>query len=169
MDDEEDRRSVIVSEIMTPEKANFAGNIHGGYIMQICDRVAYACASRYSSRYVVTLSADKILFKQAIHVNELVTCYARINHVGRTSMEVGIKVVAEDLLTQKRRHTNSCFFTMVAVDEHLRPIPVEPLELRNETEKRRFEEAILRKEMNLTSTQEHERRKEELRGRFRKK
>jgi len=169
VDDEDDRRSVVVSEVMRPEKANFAGNIHGGYIMQMCDRVAYACAARYSSRYVVTLSVDKILFKQAIHVNELVTFYARINHVGKTSMEVGIRVVAENLLTQERRHTNSCFLTMVAVDEHLRPTPVEPLELRNEAEKRRFDEAILRKEMNLTSTQEHERRKEELRSRYPKK
>ncbi len=169
MYDDEDPRCVIVSEVMTPEKSNFAGNVHGGHILQMCDRAAYACAARYSNRYVVTLSVDHVLFKQPIHVGELVSFYASINHVGRTSMEVGIKVVAENLLTQEKRHTNSCFFTMVAVDEHLHPTPVEPLELRNETEKRRFEEAILRKEMNLSFTQEHERRKEELRSRFKPK
>jgi len=166
---EGNHRSLVVSEIMTPEKANFAGNIHGGHLIQMCDRAAYACAARYSGCYVVTLSVDQILFKQPIHVGELVTCYASINHVGKTSMEVGIKVIAENLLTQEKRHTNSCFFTMVSVDEHLRPIPTKELTLENPTEKRRFEEAILRKEMNLAFTQEHERRKEELRDKFRKK
>lgn len=169
VESENNRRSLVVSEIMTPEKANFAGNIHGGYLIEMCDRVAYACAARYSGRYVVTLSIDQILFKQPIHVGELVTCYASINHVGKTSMEVGIKAVAENLLTQEKRHANSYFFTMVAVDEHLRPTPTKALTLRNSTEKRRFEEAILRKEMNLAFTQEHERRKEELRDKFRKK
>jgi acyl-CoA hydrolase len=169
MHDEEDRRAILVSEVMTPDKANFSGNVHGGYIMEKCDRVAYACAARYSGHYAVTLSVDHILFKKPIHVGELVSFYATINHVGKTSMEVGIKVVAENLLTQEKRHTNSCFFTMVAVDENMKPTAVPSLELRNETEKRRFEEAILRKEINQSFTQEHERRKKALRSRFSKK
>jgi len=169
MHDEEDRRAILISEVMTPDKANFFGNVHGGYIMKKCDHVAYVCAARYSGHYAVTLSVDHILFKKPIHVGELVSFYATINHVGRTSMEVGIKVVAEHLLTQEKRHTNSCFFTMVAVDENMKPTAVRPLELRNETEKRRFEEAVLRKEINQSFKQEHERRKKELRSRFSQK
>ena len=85
--EDNNRRCIVVSEIMTPEKANFAGNIHGGHIMKFCDQVAYACAARYSSSYVVTLSVDKILFKQPIYVGDLVTFCATINYVGHTSME----------------------------------------------------------------------------------
>lgn len=160
------RRSLSVSEVMTPETANFAGNVHGGHIMKICDEVAYACAARYSSHYVVTLSVDQVLFKQPIHVGELVTFHATINHVGRTSMEVGIKVVAENLITREQRHTNSCYFTMVAVDENLKPTKVPTLELRTATEKRRFEEAIIRKEISAQYKQEHQRRKQALKDKF---
>ncbi len=159
----DDERSVIMSEVMTPEKANFTGNVHGGYLLSMLDRVAYACAARYSGRYVVTLSVDQVTFKQPIHVGELVSCYARINHVGRTSMVIGIKVVAENLQSHEKRHTNSCFFTMVAVDEKGKPAEVKPLELRDATEKRRFKEAVLRKEMSRQYVTEHKKRKEELR------
>ena len=75
-----DRRSLTMSEVMMPEKANFAGNIHGGYLLQLLDRVAYACAARYSGHYVVTLSVDQVMFKKPIHVGELITCYANINY-----------------------------------------------------------------------------------------
>ena len=162
----DDRRCIVLSEVMTPEKANFAGNIHGGHIMKICDQVAYACASRYSSSYVVTLSVDHILFKQPVYVGELVTFCATINYVGRTSMEVGIRVTSENLISQKLRHTNSCYFTMVAVDESLKPKKVLPLVLRTPIEKRRFEEAIIRKEMRLKFKREHERCKKELKTKF---
>ena len=164
--DNDDRRSITVSEVMTPGTANFAGNVHGGHIMKICDEVAYACAARYSSHYVVTLSVDQVLFKRPIHVGELVTFHAMINHVGRTSMEIGIRVTSENLITREERHTNSCYFTMVAVDEKLKPTKVPPLELRTAAEKRRFEEAIIRKEMSLKFKQEHQRRKEELKSKF---
>lgn len=158
----DDRRSLTVSEVMTPEKANFAGNVHGGIIMKICDQVAYACASRYASSYVVTLSVDKMLFNQPIHVGELVTFKACVNFVGKTSMEVGIHVATENLITQEHRHTNSCYFTMVAVDENLKPKRIPPLELNTPLEKRRFEEAKLRKAMSLKIQEEHKRMKEEL-------
>jgi len=151
----DDKRSLTMSEIMTPDKANFAGNIHGGHLLQFLDQVAYACAARYSSCYVVTLSVDQVIFKQPIHVGELVRCYASVNYVGKTSMEIGIKVVAENLLTQEQRHTNSCFFTMIAVGEDHKPCKVTPLTLNNETEKRRFNEAKLRKERRFKAAEEH--------------
>jgi len=161
-----DRRSLVVSEVMTPEKANFAGNVHGGHIMKICDQVAYACAARYASSYVVTLSVDQMLFKKPIYVGELVTFRATVNHVGRTSMEVGIHVSSENLITREARHTNSCYFTMVAVDENLKPTKAPPLEPKTPAEKRRFEEAIIRKEINQKFQQEHKVRKQELRDKF---
>lgn len=164
----DDRRSLSMSEVMTPEKANFAGNIHGGNLLQLLDKVAYACAARYSGHYVVTLSVDQVLFKQPIHVGELVTCLANINYVGRTSMEVGIKVTAENLETGDIRHTNSCYFTMVALDKKNKPVGVKPLVLRDDIDRRRNEEAIMRKEITLFVSQEHGRRKQALREQFKK-
>lgn len=166
--DQDDRRTITMSEMMTPEKANFAGNIHGGHLLQLLDKVAYACAARYSGSYVVTLSVDQVLFKKPIHLGELITCYANINYVGRTSMEVGIKVVAENLETGETRHTNSCYFTMVALDKNHRPIAIKPLVIRNELDQRRQEEAKLRKEMVLLASQEHEKRKQALQVKFKK-
>ncbi|RXZ38672.1 acyl-CoA thioesterase [Oxalobacteraceae bacterium CAVE-383] len=133
--------------LMSPDMANFSGNVHGGAILKLLDQVAYACASRYAQQYVVTLSVDQVTFRQPIHVGELVTFLASVNHTGTSSMEVGIKVVAEDIRTQMVRHVNSCFFTMVAVDNERRPVPVPPLRPFTIEEKRRFESAVLRKQL----------------------
>ena len=112
--------------LMTPDMANFSGKVHGGALLNLLDRVAFSCASRYSQEYAVTLSVDQVVFRQPIHVGELVTFRASINHAGRTSMEVGIRVEAENIRTGERRHTNSCYFTMVAVDAEGRPTAVPP-------------------------------------------
>ena len=111
------QRELTMSVLMTPDMANFSGNVHGGVLLKLLDQVAYACASRYAGCYVVTLSVDQVLFKQPIHVGELVTFLASVNHTGKSSMEVGIKVVSENIRTQVVRHANSCFFTMGAVDD----------------------------------------------------
>ncbi|MEA3535345.1 acyl-CoA thioesterase [Rhizobium sp. CC-YZS058] len=110
--------------LMTPDMANFSGKVHGGALLNLLDRVAFSCASRFSTRYAVTLSVDQVVFRQPILVGELVTFRAAINYAGRTSMEVGIRVEAENIRTGARRHTNSCYFTMVAVDEEGRPTAV---------------------------------------------
>ncbi len=107
--------------LMTPDTANFSGKVHGGVILRHLDQVAYACASRYAGRYVVTLSVDQVMFRQPIQVGELVTFLASVNHTGRSSMEIGIKVLAEDIRAGVVRHVNSCFFTMVAVDDGGQP------------------------------------------------
>jgi acyl-CoA hydrolase len=145
----DDRRSLVMSEIMTPDMVNFNGNVHGGYVLALLDRVAYACASRYSAKTIVTLSVDQVVFKEPIHVRELVICYASVNYVGNTSLEIGIRVVAEDLITRNSRHTNTCYFTMVALDENGKPTKVPELPLLNDTQKRRFEEALTRKQSRL--------------------
>lgn len=163
MGEGDDRRSLVMSEIMTPEKSNFAGNIHGGYLLLLLDRVAYACGSRYSGCYVVTLSVDSVVFKEPIHVGELVTCYANVNFVGRTSMEIGIRVLAENLITQQERHTNSSYLTVVALDKNLKPTRVKPFELKTPLDKRRFEEAKVRREMRLDFEKMHQEKKRVLR------
>lgn len=131
--------------LMTPDMANFSGKVHGGTILKLLDQVAYACASRYAARYVVTVSVDQVTFREPIHVGELVTFLAAVNHTGSSSMEVGIKVMAEDIRTQSARHANSCFFTMVAVGDDGRPAPVPPLEPSTADERRRHAEAVHRK------------------------
>jgi acyl-CoA hydrolase len=133
--------------LMTPEMTNFSGKVHGGAILRLLDNVAYACASRYSGRYVVTLSVDQVVFREPVQVGELVTFMASINGTGRTSMEVGIKVVAEDIRTQTVRHANSCFFTMVAVDDSGRPVPVPPREPATPDEHRRLAAAAARRQL----------------------
>lgn len=127
--------------LMTPDMANFAGNVHGGTVLRFLDQVAYACASRYSGCYVVTLSVDQVTFREPIHVGELVSFLATVNYVGTSSMEIGIKVVAENIQTQTVRHANSCFFTMVAVDEVRKPIKAPVFKPETATELRRFEAA----------------------------
>lgn len=135
--------------LMTPDMANFSGNVHGGSILKLLDQVAYACACRYAGSYVVTLSVDQVIFKQSIHVGELVTFLASVNFVGRTSMEVGVKVIAENISTGMSKHTNSCFFTMVAMGEDGNSIPVKPLDVKTKEQKRRFEEAQIRRQLRL--------------------
>ncbi|MBK1682340.1 acyl-CoA thioesterase [Rhodoferax fermentans] len=133
--------------LMTPDTANFSGNVHGGNILKLLDQVAYACASRYAGRYVVTLSVDQVMFRQPIHVGELVTFLSSVNHTGSSSMEVGIKVIAENIQNRSVRHVNSCFFTMVAVDDERKPVAVPPLEPQTPDEIRRHAAALVRKDM----------------------
>jgi len=136
-----------MSVLMTPDTANFSGNVHGGTILKLLDQVAYACASRYAGTYVVTLSVDQVMFRQPIHVGELVTFLASVNHTGSSSMEIGIKVIAENIRTQENRHVNSCFFTMVAVDDAGKPTAVSPLRPFTADERRRHGAAEVRKAM----------------------
>jgi len=132
---------LTMTVLMTPDTANFAGNVHGGTLLKLLDQAAYACASRYAGRYVVTLSVDQVMFRQPVLVGELVTLLASVNHTGTSSMEVGIKVIAENIRTQVSRHVNSCFFTMVAVDDERKPVPVPPLRPSLHDERRRHSAA----------------------------
>lgn len=137
---------LTMTVLMTPDMANFSGNVHGGAILKLLDQVAYACATRYSGCYAVTLSVDRVTFLQPIHVGELVTFRASVNFTGSTSMEIGIKVLAENIQTRATRHANSCFFTMVATDASRKPTPIAALLPVTDDEKRRFEAARLRRQ-----------------------
>ncbi|EPJ51012.1 MAG: thioesterase superfamily protein [Osedax symbiont Rs2] len=138
---------LVMTMLMTPEMANFSGNVHGGSILKLLDQVAYACAAHYSHQYAVTLSVDQVKFKQPVKVGELVTFYAQVNYVGRSTMEVGIKAVAEDIHSKQSRHTNSCYFTMVAVGDDGRPVTIPELLLDNPVTKGRFVAAKLRRQL----------------------
>lgn len=151
---------LTMTVLMTPDMANFTGNVHGGTILKLLDQVAYACASRYSGRYVVTLSVDQVTFRQPIHVGELVSFLASVNYTGTTSMEVGIKVVAENIQAQTRRHANSCFFTMVAMDDGRRATAVPPLVPISDDQKRRHQAASARRQLR----QEFEQRMQAAQG-----
>ena len=138
---------ILMTTLMTPDMANFSGKVHGGALLKLLDQVAYACASRYSGAYVVTLSVDQVFFLQPIYVGELVTFKSRVNYVGTSSMEVGIRVEAEDIGTREIRHTNSCYFTMVAVNKHGKSVKVEQLDLTDPKAKARYELGKMRKEL----------------------
>ena len=149
-----DSRKLEMTVLMTPEMANFSGKVHGGALLNLLDRVAFSCASRFSQSYCVTLSVDQVVFKEPINVGELVTFRASINHAGRTSMEVGIRVEAEDIRSGSRRHTNSCYFTMVAVDEGGKTVSVPDLKVLDEDEARRHRAAQIRKDLRKRFVQE---------------
>src|SRR5699024_10700306 len=142
-------RELTMTVLMTPDMVNFSGNVHGGDILKLLDQVAYACASQYAGSYVVTLSVDKVVFKEPIYVQELVTFRACVNYVGRTSMEIGVRVEAKNIRTREVRHTNSCYFTMVAVNDNGIPTKIPELSLDTETQKRRYDNAILRRNSRL--------------------
>jgi len=141
----QDRKSLYMTVLMMPDMSNFSGNVHGGTLLKLLDQVAYSCASRYAGTYVVTLSVDRVLFRDAIKVGELVSFSASVNHTGRTSLEVGIRVDTENIQDGTRRHTNSCYFTMVAVDDTGAPVPVPPLVPTTDREQNWFDGAVARR------------------------
>ncbi|MGH7198015.1 MAG: acyl-CoA thioesterase [Candidatus Omnitrophota bacterium] len=133
-----------MSQLMLPQHANMAGTVYGGTILSIADSVAYVCASRHAGPHCVTVSVDRVDFHEPIRIGEVVTFQASVNYVGRASIKVGIKIIAEDLRKGLKRHTNSCYFTMVCVDENGRPKSVPRLLPESEEEKRRYREGEAR-------------------------
>lgn len=144
-----DIKCLSMSILMTPSMANFKGFVHGGDLLKLLDQVAYACASRYCAKRVVTLSVDRVIFKNPIEIGSLVTFLASVNYTGKSSMEVGIKVVAEDIHRRVVTHTNSCYFTMVAVDEEGKPTSVPPFIPETPEEERRYKQAQKRRQSRL--------------------
>jgi len=136
-----------ITELMIPSYANFGGKIHGGILLSLMDKVAYACASRHSGAYCVTVSVDGVDFLKPVSVGELVSLKASINYVGTSSMVIGIKVISENVKSGKVQHTNTSYFTMVAKDENDAPTAVPQLVLETETDIRRFVEAIYRRNL----------------------
>lgn len=149
----EDTR-ITISELMLPSHANFSGKIHGGYILNLMDQIAFACASKHSGVYCVTASVDTVDFLNPIEVGELVTLKSSINYVGRTSMVVGIRVESQNIQTGKINHCNSSYFTMVAKDKNGKSFPVPGLIVNDDLEVRRFLKAVKRIEMKKKRQEE---------------
>ena len=142
-----DASIAVVSELMMPHQVNNLGHVFGGELLSMVDRAAAVTAMRHAGRPSVTVSIDRVDFVEPIFAGELVTCTARINFVGRTSMEVGVRVEAENLLAGTRRHTNTCLLTFVAIDENHRPCPVPQLDLSEPDDERRAREGRRRREV----------------------
>src|SRR4051812_29304455 len=133
------------SELMMPGDANNMGHVFGGVIMSMMDKCAAISAFRHCRAPVVTASIDRVDFREPIHLGDLVVMKSSVNYVGKSSMEVGVRVEAEDLMTGRRRHTNSCYLTFVAVDRNGRPIEVPELLPETPDEKRRHQAATERR------------------------
>lgn len=136
---------VTVSRLADPQSRNIFGSVHGGWIMRVVDETAYVCAARHASRPAVTASIERVDFRSPIQVGDLVTLEARVVHVGRTSMTIGVHVEAEDLLTGEVRHTNSCVLTFVAIDSTFRPVPIPGLLRQTPEEETRWQEVEARR------------------------
>ncbi|MFT4030878.1 MAG: acyl-CoA thioesterase [Siphonobacter sp.] len=144
-----------ITELMIPAYANFGGKIHGGILLSLMDKVAYACAAKHAGSYVVTVAVEHVEFLKPVEVGQLVSLLASVNYVGKSSLVVGIRVVAESIKTGQQIHTNTSYFTMVAKDEETNlPTLVPPLLLETKQEARRFLEAIKRKELRQINQQE---------------
>ena len=130
--------SIEISELMLPSYSNFSGKIHGGYILNLMDQIAFACASKYSRKYCVTASVNTVDFLNPIEVGELVTLKAMVNYVGNSSMVIGIRVESENIQSGVTKHCNSSYFLMVAKDENGKTFKVPPLKLETDEEIRRF-------------------------------
>jgi uncharacterized protein (TIGR00369 family) len=143
-----------ITELMIPAYANFGGKIHGGILLSLMDKVAYACAAKHAGTYCVTVSVDGVEFLQPVEVGELVHLMGSVNYVGRSSMVIGIRVTSENIKTGEIKHTNTSYFTMVAKDENGKPTEVPALILESKDDIRRVLEAIKRKELKAIYKEE---------------
>jgi acyl-CoA hydrolase len=135
-----------MSELMMPHMANNLGNVFGGVILSLIDRAAAVAAARHARGPCVTVAVERVEFREPIHLGELVIAKANVNYVGRTSLDVGVRVEAENMSTGQRRHTNSCHLVFVAIDGDGHPKPVHPVVPESEREIAWFEHARLRRE-----------------------
>lgn len=143
-----------ITELMIPSYSNFGGKIHGGILLSLMDKVAYVCAAKHAGNYCVTASIDTVDFLQPVEVGDLVSLMASVNYVGKTSLVIGIRVISENIKTNKVYHTNTSYFTMVAKDEQNLAVVVPGLILENKEQVRRFVQAKRRKELKQTYKQE---------------
>lgn len=140
---------LTTARLMTPTDANILGNVFGGTIMRYMDEVAGIVAWRHAGKNVVTASIDRMNFFAPAYIGNLLVLKASVNYVGTTSMEIGVRIEAEDPSTGKSMHTGSCYLTYVALDEKGRPTQVPPLIVKTPLQKRRFKEAQARRKLRV--------------------
>lgn len=157
------RSQVTMTNLMAPQDTNLIGSVFGGVILAAVDRIAYVCGSRHAGRPCVTASFDQVDFRSPVEVGEIVTLKASVNSVGRTSMEVGVRVSAETVHGAESRHTNSCYVTMVAVDDDREPVKVPQLKIETPKQLRRHLDAVERKKARLELAESRKARRREQR------
>ncbi len=153
----------VMTQVMQPTDANVYGNVHGGSIMKLVDVAGAYSAMRHCRRPVVTVAVDSMSFNAPVHIGDIVTATAKVTGVGRTSLEVTVRVEAEDPLTGQRVHTSTAHLVYVALDDEGRPTPVPPLLAEDDEERRELEAAAQRRKVRLTLRAAHGR--EDLIGR----
>jgi len=141
--------SIVMAQVMTSQDSNIAGNVHGGVIMRLIDNAGGVVAARHTQQLVVTASIDRLDFHNPVFIGDVVTLKASLNYVGNTSMEVGVRVESETVLTGEKRHTASAYLTYVALDKEGKPIVLPPLILETKQERRRNNAAQIRSENRL--------------------
>jgi acyl-CoA hydrolase len=144
---------ITLNQLMLPEDANYMGNVHGGVVMKLVDNTAGLCAMRHAQHQVVTMAIDSMTFHSPVHIGDVLTLNASLNWTGRSSMEVGVRVVAENPLTGECTHTNSAFLVFVALDNMGQPVEVPPLIVETDEERRRWAEAEVRQQRRLERRQ----------------
>ncbi len=152
----------VITELMIPAYANFGGKIHGGILLNLMDKAAYACSTKHAGNYCVTVSVDGVDFIEPVEVGDLVCLMARVNYVGNTSLVVGIKVTSENVKERTMKHTNTCYFTMVAKGADGKPTQVPPLILEDFLDVKRFGEALFRKELKKYRLDQMEKNKKDI-------
>lgn len=141
--------ALTMTQYMLPEHANPLGNVHGGVVLKLCDECGGIIAARHARHPAVTLTVDSVTFHKPVTLGRLLLVHGFITWVGRTSIEVELRVEAEDLVTGDREHTNSAWIVYVALDEQGRPTPVPPLVLATDEERQRFAEGEVRRQFRL--------------------
>ncbi len=147
---------VTLAQLMGPQDANLHGNVHGGNIMKLMDEAGASAAMRHAQRPVVTVAVDQVLFREPIHLGDLVTLVAELTYIGRSSMEVRLDVTAQNLVTGQISHTNTAYFVYVALDDHGRPVGVPPLRLETPAEQRLWEAGQRRQALRRAQRQNSE-------------
>jgi acyl-CoA hydrolase len=145
--------------LAAPNDANLRGSLFGGVILALVDKIAYVSATRHADCPTVTASFDQVDFRSPIEIGEIVTLHASVNYAGKTSMEIGVRVMAESVSGGEPRHTNSCYVTMVALDDEGRPKAVPKLILEDEVEYRRYQDAVQRRKARLLLAEERRARR----------
>lgn len=145
---------IQLAQMMQPEHANSQGNVHGGWIMKLADEAGALTATRHAGHRTVTVAIDQMVFRHPIHIGDLVLFNAEITYAGRTSMEVEVRVTAENPITGMRIETNAAYFVYVAIDEHGQPTRIPPLIAETPEEQARMQAAIERQKRRLQQKQE---------------
>ena len=140
---------MTLSTLMQPIHSNSLGNVHGGVLLKLCDECGGIVAARHARRPAVTVTVDSVTFDKPVRVGQLLLIHGRVTWVGRTTVEVELRVETEDLVTGEVEHTNSAYFVYVALDENRRPTPVPPLKLESHEERARFREGEMRQSIRL--------------------